>query len=101
MVLGDSAESKSFDCTLAENRTDSSAELWEVPWEKAEEELEETFRDLLENRGTFPVDTLAGVETPVEFEGGTAVDERVEQSAEDFHEVVDSSRPKDFANSRK
>jgi hypothetical protein len=91
MVLGDSVESKSFDCTLAENRTDSSSAFWEVPSESAEESVG-TFRDLLERRGTFPDDKLDEVETPWEVDTEETVD---------FLVVPDSSLPKDFASSRK
>ena len=88
MVLGDSVESKSFDCTLAENRTDSSSAFWEVPSESSDEFVG-TFRGLLESRGTFLDDTLDEVEIPWE-------------ETVDFLEVVpDSSLPKDFASSRK
>jgi hypothetical protein len=94
MVLGDSVESKSFDCTLAENRTDSSSAFWEVPSESADEFVfVGTFRDLLESRGTFPADTLDEVEIPWEVDTEETVD---------FREVApDSSLPKDFASSRK
>ena len=86
MELGDSVVSKSFDCTLAENRTDSSSAFWEVLSESVEVLMSEggTCRGLLENKGTFPADTPPEVEIPL------------------VQEVLDdSSLPKDFASSRK
>jgi len=102
MVRGDSVASKSFDCTLAENRT-ASADSWEFPWESVEEEvLEETFRVSLGKRGTFPADdTLPEVGTLLEVEEEETVADEPEEQTEDFLEASDSFLPKDFASSRK
>lgn len=61
IVLGDSDASKSFDCTLAENRTVSSSVAWEVLELRAEtEEPENSAWDVLESesKGAFPAETL-------------------------------------------
>jgi len=117
MVLGDSEESKSFDCTLAENRTVSSSAFADpadnfggaFPEETQEAYdsrafREDPFREDPESMGTSPAGTWPGswlVEAAAERilreMGGTLVG--VEEWGTGA--LADSSLPKDFASSRR